>query len=595
MRLLLGLLRFLAVSSWRTDRRRLLVGGSLLLAGYLAAPVVPLMLKGLTDAALDGHGGAAVGWALGAAAVLICELMLGHFAHLSYFELGELVELGLNRRLLVRVNGTEGPAALDRPELADDLDLLRQDVIRMRDTVHASLSLVCLAAQLLLTAVLLADLQPVLLLLPLAAVIPVLTGKRAERAVETGRQESAPATGAIRHLRGLAASAAAQKEIRIAGAQGFLLAKHRVLHRQVSAVQAAAHRRQALLRSAGQLCFALAYAGSLLLVFRQAQQGRAGIGDVVLVVTLAGQVSGQVSTGLDLLSKVYAAALGIARFERVTGALAGPSQDRAATAAAPSALTGGITLRQVSFCYPGSREPVLRDVDLTLPAGRSIALVGENGAGKSTLIKLLNGLHQPTGGAVLLDGTPLAEVGARSWHGRTANLFQDFARFNLTAQQSVGVGRLDRIDSAEAVHRAVELAGAADTVAALPEGLDSLLGKEYGPGTELSGGQWQRIGLARTLMRPDALLMCLDEPASALDPQAEALLCDAYQRASAHMAATVGGVTVFVTHRLSTVRMADTIVLLEDGRVRETGSHQELLALGGRYAELFALQSKAYA
>ncbi|MFJ2778091.1 ABC transporter ATP-binding protein [Kitasatospora sp. NPDC087315] len=594
MKLLLRLLRFLAVLSWQTDRRRLIVGGSLLLAGYLAAPVVPLMLKGLTNAALDGHGGAAGGWATVAAMALICELMLGHFAHLSYFELGELIELALNRRLLARVNGAAGLAAFDRPELADDLDLLRQDVVRMRDTVHASLSLVCLAAQLLLTAVLLAELQPALLALPLAAVIPVLTGKRAERAVDTGRQQSAPATGAIRHLRGLAASAAAQKEIRIAGAQGFLLAKHQGLHRQVSAIQAAAYRRQAVLRSAGQLCFALAYAGSLLLVFRQAQQGQASVGDVVLVVTLAGQVSGQVSTGLDLLSKVYAAALGIARFERVTGLLAGPPQERVATVLAPSALTGGITLREVSFAYPGGREPVLRDMDLTLPAGRSIALVGENGAGKSTLIKLLNGLYQPTSGSILLDGRPLAEVGAQSWHARTANLFQDFARVNLTAQQSIGIGQLDRIDSAEAVHRAVELAGAADTVASLPERLDSLLGKEYGPGTELSGGQWQRIGLARTLMRPEALLMCLDEPASALDPQAEALLCDAYQHAAAHMSATVGGITVFVTHRLSTVRMADTIVLLEEGRVCETGSHHELLALGGRYAELFALQSKVY-
>lgn len=235
---------------------------------------------------------------------------------------------------------------------------------------------------------------------------------------------------------------------------------------------------------------------------------------------------------------------------------------------------------------------MLRGVDLHLPAGASVALVGENGAGKSTLLKLLAGLYAPTSGRVLVDGVDFGSVEPASWRERTSVLYQDFARVELSVQHSVGIGRLADVDEPGAVTRALHRTGS--PLAAELE-LDELLGLGYGDGRDMSGGQWQNVGFARTLMRGDPLLLVLDEPAAALDALAEQRLVDAYQQTSASVAATVGGVTVFVTHRLATVRLADRIVVLDGGRVVEQGSHAELVAAGGRYADLWALQSRAYA
>lgn len=221
-----------------------------------------------------------------------------------------------------------------------------------------------------------------------------------------------------------------------------------------------------------------------------------------------------------------------------------------------------------------------------------MALVGENGAGKSTLLKLLCGLYRPTSGTVLVGGADLAEVTADRWRERTAALYQDFARVELTLQHSVGIGRLADVDAPGPVRSALARTGSPLADELEP---DDVLGLAYADGRDLSGGQWQNVGFARALMRDDPLLLVLDEPAAALDALAEQRLVDAYQSSAAEIAARVGGVTLFVTHRLSTVRPADRIVVLDAGRVVEHGTHAELVAAGGRYAGLWALQARAYA
>jgi ATP-binding cassette subfamily B protein len=332
---------------------------------------------------------------------------------------------------------------------------------------------------------------------------------------------------------------------------------------------------------------------AVLWVYLLARRGSVSIGDVVLTVTLATQFSIQVATGLELLGVVHRAAAGLRRFLGLRTEIessAAPTPH----GSLPARSIDGIRLQGIGFRYPGTDRDVLDDVDLHLPAGTSVAVVGENGAGKSTLLKLLCGLYRPTRGQILVDGVELATVAPAAWRERTAALFQDFARIELTLQQSVGIGRLPDIDSPEAVLAAVDRAGADELVDRLG-GVGGLLGTAYADGSELSGGQWQSVGFARTLMRTDPMLLTLDEPASALDALAEQRLVDAYQSIAAEVAATVGGVTVFVTHRMSTVRLADTIVVLDGGRVVEHGSHSELLQLGGRYAHLYTLQSRAYA
>jgi ATP-binding cassette subfamily B protein len=261
---------------------------------------------------------------------------------------------------------------------------------------------------------------------------------------------------------------------------------------------------------------------------------------------------------------------------------------------APERIGRGIRIESVSFRYPGTSADVLSDVDLELRAGSTVAFVGENGAGKSTLVKLLCRFYEPLEGRICVDGIELAEIDVAEWRRRVAVGFQDFVRFELLARESVGVGDLPRVDDLTAVERAVDRGAARDVVEDLPSGLETPLGRTQA-GAELSGGQWQKLALARAMMRERPLLLILDEPTSALDAHAEHELFERYAESARAVAQATGGIAIFVSHRFSTVRMADRIVVVEDGRVAEQGTHDELVARRGTYAELYALQAAAYA
>ncbi|MCC2334907.1 ABC transporter ATP-binding protein [Cellulomonas wangsupingiae] len=583
--------RLLAIA-WRLDRRRLLVGAGLLVAGSVATPLVAVAAGRVVDAALAGAGSTAAVWAVVAGLALTGELMLGHFAHLSYFALAELTEERFNRDLVRLVNGTDHLDRTDDPAFADRVDLLRQDVMQVRTTVQSGLQLGATAVQVLLTALVLSTVSPWLLLLAVVAVVPVLLGRRAETELEQVREAQAPTTRGIRHLRRLATSPASQKEIRLSGGADFLLARQRVLLERYDEAMTRADVRYAALRTAGQLVFGLGYVAAVVGVFALAGQGRASAGDVVVTVTLATQLSVQMATGIALLGSVHRAAVGLRRFLAFEAEVA-TSVAPSTGVTVPDRTGDGIRLVGVTFRYPDADADALSDVDLHLPAGTSVALVGENGAGKSTLLKLLTGLYRPTAGRVVVEGVDLADAEPAAWRARTAALFQDLARVELSLQHSVGLGHLPDVDSPDAVTTATDRAGVAALAAEV--GHDGVLGTGYADGRDLSGGQWQGVGFARTLMRTDPLLLVLDEPASALDAMAEQRLVDAYREVAAEVAATVGGVTLFVTHRMSTVRLADLVVVLDHGRVVEQGTHDGLVAAGGRYADLWAMQSRAYA
>jgi ATP-binding cassette subfamily B protein len=276
----------------------------------------------------------------------------------------------------------------------------------------------------------------------------------------------------------------------------------------------------------------------------------------------------------------------------------------------PARLARGIAFDHVSFAYPGTDTLVLDDVSVDLPAGAVVAVVGENGAGKSTLVKLLCKLYEPTAGRILVDGAPLARMPADAWRSRLAGAFQDFFRFELLARQAVGVGDAPRLDDGPAVDTAVDRAGAHDVVTRLPAGLDSQLGPTWPDGVEVSFGQWQKLALARGFMRDDPLVLVLDEPTAALDAETEHALFERYAAAArravvdpsqaAAVAASdaavarAGRITILVSHRFSTVRMADLIVVLDGSRVVEVGTHAELMARRGQYADLYGIQAAAY-
>ena len=268
--------------------------------------------------------------------------------------------------------------------------------------------------------------------------------------------------------------------------------------------------------------------------------GHASVGDLILVITLAVQVSVQVSGALSVLSLLQVAAGTTDRMGDLRAvAAADPASSGAALADAadpagvPGRLTGGITLEDVSFTYPGAERPVLSGVSMDIPAGSVLALVGENGAGKSTLVKLLCGLYQPTSGRILIDGEDLAGLDPARWRSRVATLFQDFHRIELTLGESIGHGDIARAGDTEAVSAAAGKARADRVLRAVPGGLAGYLGHSYCDGTELSGGQWQTVGLARALMRQRPLLLILDEPAAALDASAEHDLFERYASSAA--------------------------------------------------------------
>jgi ATP-binding cassette, subfamily B, bacterial len=249
-----------------------------------------------------------------------------------------------------------------------------------------------------------------------------------------------------------------------------------------------------------------------------------------------------------------------------------------------------IRFENVTFAYAQGQRDVLRGLDLTIPIGRSTAIVGLNGAGKTTLVKLLTRLYEPTAGRITVDGVDLSHVDPRAWHRQFAVIFQDYVRYELSVADNIGLGRPERLGDAAALHAATERAGATDLVHRLPAGLDTPLSPRYEGGSDLSGGEWQRVATARAYfaVQGGASILVLDEPTAQLDVRAEVEFFDRF------LDLTAGLTTVLVSHRFSTVRRADAIVVLADGRVVEQGTHEELVARDGRYAELFRLQAERF-
>ncbi len=257
-------------------------------------------------------------------------------------------------------------------------------------------------------------------------------------------------------------------------------------------------------------------------------------------------------------------------------------------AQAPPTAERGIVLEDVGFRYPNKEAWALRHVNLTIAPGESLALVGENGAGKTTLVKLLTRLYEPTEGRILLDGRDLREWDAPVLRARFGVLFQDYNQYQLKLRENVGVGSIAHMADADRVERAVERGGARAVVEGLPGGLDASLGGWFQGGTELSGGQWQKVALARAFMREESDILVLDEPTAALDAEAEHAVFKSFRELAE------GRTTIVISHRFPTVRMASKIVVLEGGTIKETGTHDELVARGGKYARMFALQAEGY-
>ncbi|BCL81574.1 multidrug ABC transporter permease [Ktedonobacteria bacterium brp13] len=326
-----------------------------------------------------------------------------------------------------------------------------------------------------------------------------------------------------------------------------------------------------------------------LYVALQAVQGAITLGALTKYTQAAMRAGLSIQSILDGISDIYENTLYVStlfEFLAYMPAITSPEQPALLqTAAQPGGLE--IEFRNVSFTYPGKSEIALRNVSFTIHSGEAVALVGRNGAGKTTLVKLLTRLYDPDEGEILIGGRNIREYDLHTLRAQIGVVFQDFVKYHLTASENIGLGRLASIDDLASVKLSAARSGADTVIEQLSDGYETMLGLWFKQGTQLSGGEWQKVALARAFMR-DARILILDEPTSALDPQSESDVFKEFR------VLTKGKTAIFISHRFSTVRLADRILVLEHGDVRECGSHEELMALNGRYAELFNLQAEAY-
>lgn len=434
--------------------------------------------------------------------------------------------------------------------------------------------------------------DPRLLLLVLVAVPAALAAQRTASWESAAEAESASPGRLSEHLMKVLTSAGPASELRVMGARA------RIAERADRAVRAwrAPYVRASARGSALNSLISLVYLGAggaiLWWMVDDALRGRLGVGTLVAAVVVLGDLR---DSSESMLWTTNLAARMIRVGRRVLWLERYGEQSVArhtGSGAAPSRIERGISLRDVTFTYPGAKKATFQGLSIDLPAGATIAVVGENGAGKSTLVNVLTGMYDLDAGSIEIDGRPLTTLDLAQWRAASSGAFQDHARFEFTARDAIGIGDLQTEPTDAVVLAALARAAATDVLRALPDGLDTQLGPEWG-GVGLSGGQWQRLAIARGMMRERPLLQVLDEPTSALDPATEHALFDGYADA-ARRTRDNGGITVLVTHRFSTVSAADLVVVMADGAVAEIGTHDELMAADGTYAHLYSLQAAGY-
>ena len=592
----------LAGIAFKADPRASLVTATALPFEFAGGALQALALKALTDASL-GHDLRGV-WVAGALLALLAAgrdvASTGWSA--ARLRLGERAGMVMQRHLAELTASIPTIEHFERPDYLRRLDLVRQDSGWLTDLFAALVHHVSRIGRLALAVGLLAALHPALILLPLFAIPTLLATARAQAIRRRLDEAIAEPRRLETHLQNLAWNAASGKEMRVFGLGDELLRRHVRTRAIVDRLELRGQVDVTLVSAAGWFFFAVGFVGAIAFVVAEAAAGSATVGDVVLALTLASQVNGSVA---DLAGTAGWAARSLTVAERYLWLTDYARQAVPTTldrTPVPDSLKHGITLEDISFTYPGTDKQALQEVSLHFPAGSTVALVGENGAGKTTLVKLLCGLYLPTTGRVLVDGVNLKELDVVEWRRRTSAGFQDFSRFMLLVRESVGIGEVPRVEDGAAVMAALDRAHADDVVSQLPWGLETQLGRYFrqdvnraqAAGLALSDGQWQKLALGRAMMRKTPLLLVLDEPTASLDAPSEHALFERYAGAARRTASQNGGVTVLVSHRFSTARMADLIVVMEKGQVISAGSHAALMAGGGLYPELYELQARAY-
>jgi ATP-binding cassette, subfamily B, bacterial len=562
------------------------MAGLLVVQGGLP-PLSIWLFKRIVDAvsrgAWAGSGGPLL--ALWAGAALAGQLIT-QWVMLAQSSLNERFTAHVEGMLIRKANSLPDLAAFEDPAFYDDMQMLTRlapyrPLNLMSTTVQLLPNLIASAGLLILLGALAAWLPWLLI----ATTLPLgWANLRLQRQSWATTLAQGPQTRAMRYFTTLATTDTHAKEVRVLGMGGYL---ERRYWQAFQSLRREAGRRR-LRQAPGPILAAVLFAASTILAFwwvvAHAVEGRATPGDIVLVL----QTLAALQTYLGGMAAMVALLVGHLLFFGSLFDFLGyqsPMAPAADGAAADFPLRSGIAFANVSYRYANGAA-ALDDVSFAIHPGECVALVGENGAGKTTLVKLLCRLYDPSAGAIAVDGVDLRELDLERWRSGLGAVFQDFGRYHLTVAENIALGRLDALDSPGQIERAAAAAGFAGHAARLPAGYATQLGAQFG-GVDLSGGQWQSLGIARALLR-DAPILILDEPTAALDPRAEAALFERLRQLAA------GKTTLFITHRLASVSMADRILVLKQGRLVEQGTHRALMEQNGEYAALYRLQAEHY-
>ncbi len=574
---------------YEAEPRLIVVSFGLALLAALPDALVALWLKLLADGVVGGRRRLVLGAAIGLGVSAAGTWFLRVISDRTQRRFRDRVTIALEAHVARLQASVATIEHQERPEFLDRLAVLRTQVFVL-DHMYMSLFTTCgWLLRLGVTLVLLVSIHPALALLAAFALPAVLTSGWRPAAERAAEERGAASIRLARHLFDLTTTAPPGKEVRVTRIGARLAARRRQAWERWYGPVAAVRAASAAWHALAWAVFGAAYVAAVVFVSSTLQ---APVGSVVLVLAAGARLSAYVGATVGEIGFLRGIWLDgsqrLAWLEDYAASLV----ERAGEPA-PERLSQGIRFAGVSFAYPGTQRLALEDVHLDLPAGAVVAIVGENGAGKTTLVKLLCRLYRPTRGSILIDGQDLARIAPEAWRARLAGAFQDFFRFEWRALHTVGAGDLPRRDDRPVVAAAVARAGAEDVVEHLAAGLDTQLGPTWPGGVEISFGQWQKLALARGFMREHPLLLVLDEPTAALDAETEHALFERYA-AAARGGAPDGRVTILVSHRFSTVRMADLIVVLDGAHVAEAGTHDALLAKGGKYAELYGIQAAAY-
>lgn len=512
-------------------------------------------------------------------------------------ELRRGLSLIIPDRMFQAINAFPGMSRFESPEFADKMRLVQQ---LSNNTAASLVSSGLQSAQSMITAVgmfaALEVINPVLAAIIAVMVVPAIAAQISNSRKRAGLEwHKSPAMRRQMFYARLLSDRNAAQEVRLFGLGNFLRGRMSAEIRAVNQDQRALDLRILSAEGSLSLLAAAISAGGTVWVVRQAAAGKLSVGDVSLFALAAVGVQAAISGMVARFADVYQSVVLFGHYVDVVSA--GPDLPLVARPRPVQPLRHGIEVRDVWFRYDEAHPWVLRGVSMFIPAGQAVALVGLNGAGKSTLIKLLGRLYDPVRGTILWDGTDIRDVAPEDLRARIGTVFQDYMCYDLTAAENIGLGDVGHLGDAPRIRDAAERAGVHDSLAGLPRGYDTLLSRIFfdnkdkddpATGVILSGGQWQRLAVARGFMRADRDLLVLDEPSSGMDAEAEHALHQRLRHARE------GRTSLLISHRLGSVRDADTIFVLSAGQVAERGAHQDLMAAGGEYRRLFALQASGY-